>query len=67
MGQHWLLPPCAWRVMIWGESWGGEEAREQDAGGRGMTGGVGVTVAAAERGHLPFLVGAAIDCLGAPR
>ena len=43
---------------------GDEEPEEQDAGGRGMTGGVGVTVAAADRGHLPFVVGAAADCLG---
>jgi len=43
---------------------GGEEPGEQGAGRRGMTG--GVTVAATERGHLPFVVGAAADCLGVP-
>lgn len=45
---------------------GGEEPGEQKAGGRGMRGEVGVTVAAAERGHQPFVSGAAADCLGAP-
>lgn len=45
---------------------GDEDPGEQDAGGRGMTGGVGVTAAAAERSHLPFVVGAATDCLGVP-
>lgn len=43
-----------------------EEPGELGAGGRGMTGGVGVTVATAEWGHLPFVVGAATDCLGVP-
>lgn len=67
MGQHWLLPPCTWRVMIWGERWGGWGSKgtrcwwqRNDRRGRGDSG-------CCERGHLPFLLGAAIDCLGVPR
>lgn len=59
-GQHRLFPLCERKVMIWGEHYGGWTrcSWQRNAGG------VGATVAAAEKGHLLSEAGAATDCLG---